>query len=118
MIINSEECQFTKNDFVYKEGNHEERYWRYMRVKAPELFDIDAFDFPTLTHCDKHDIKWLDGRRNKPQNTKSPSKFRKSIQKNLVQKNNLHSDKNNHFQSTCPTNSPLLMTHGTASQNN
>jgi hypothetical protein len=54
--------QFPQAEIVYKEGNHEERYWRYMRVKAPELFDIDAFDFPTLTHCDKHDIKWLDGK--------------------------------------------------------
>jgi len=54
--------QFPDAEIVYKEGNHEERYWRYMRVKAPELFDIDAFDFPTLTHCDKHDIKWLDGK--------------------------------------------------------
>jgi predicted phosphodiesterase len=54
--------QFPQAEIIYKEGNHEERYWRYMRVKAPELFDIDAFDFPTLTHCDKHDIKWLDGK--------------------------------------------------------
>lgn len=54
--------QFPNAEIVYKEGNHEERYWRYMRVKAPELFDIDAFDFPTLTHCDKHNIKWLDGK--------------------------------------------------------
>jgi len=54
--------QFPSAEIVYKEGNHEERYWRYMRVKAPELFDIDAFDFPTLTHCDKHNIKWLDGK--------------------------------------------------------
>jgi predicted phosphodiesterase len=54
--------QFPNAEIIYKEGNHEERYWRYMRVKAPELFDIDAFDFPTLTHCDKNDIKWLDGK--------------------------------------------------------
>jgi predicted phosphodiesterase len=54
--------QFPNAEIIYKEGNHEERYWRYMRVKAPELFDIDAFDFPTLTHCDKHNIKWLDGK--------------------------------------------------------
>jgi hypothetical protein len=33
-----------------------------MRIKAPELFDIDAFDFPSLTHCDKHDVKWIDGK--------------------------------------------------------
>jgi predicted phosphodiesterase len=53
---------FPTANIYYKEGNHEERYWRYMRIKAPELFDIDAFDFPTLTHCDKHDVKWIDGK--------------------------------------------------------
>jgi len=53
---------FPNAHIYYKEGNHEERYWRYMRIKAPELFDIDAFDFPTLTHCDKHDVKWIDGK--------------------------------------------------------
>lgn len=53
---------FPTAHIYYKEGNHEERYWRYMRIKAPELFDIDAFDFPTLTHCDKHDVKWIDGK--------------------------------------------------------
>jgi len=53
---------FPNANIYYKEGNHEERYWRYMRIKAPELFDIDAFDFPTLTHCDKHNVKWIDGK--------------------------------------------------------
>jgi predicted phosphodiesterase len=53
---------FPTANIYYKEGNHEERYWRYMRIKAPELFDIDAFDFPTLTHCDKHNVKWIDGK--------------------------------------------------------
>jgi predicted phosphodiesterase len=54
--------QFPTANIYYKEGNHEERYWRYMRVKAPELFDIDAFDFASLCHLDKHDIKWVDGK--------------------------------------------------------
>jgi predicted phosphodiesterase len=53
---------FPNAEIIYKEGNHEERYWRYMRVKAPELFDIDAFDFATLCHLDKYDIKWIEGK--------------------------------------------------------
>jgi predicted phosphodiesterase len=53
---------FPKATIIYKEGNHEERYWRYMRVKAPELFDIDAFNFESLTHCDKNNIIFLDGK--------------------------------------------------------
>jgi len=53
---------FPNAEIIYKEGNHEERYWRYMRVKAPELFDIDAFDFATLCHLDKYDIKFIQGK--------------------------------------------------------
>jgi UDP-2,3-diacylglucosamine pyrophosphatase LpxH len=54
--------QFPKAHIYYKEGNHEERYWRFMRVKAPQLVDIDAFDFASLCHLDKHNITWVDGK--------------------------------------------------------
>jgi len=54
--------QFPNAHIYYKEGNHEERYWRYMRIKAPELFDIDAFDFASLCHLDKHNITWIEGK--------------------------------------------------------
>jgi predicted phosphodiesterase len=53
---------FPDAEIIYKEGNHEERYWRYMRVKAPELFDIDAFDFASLCHLDKHNVQWIEGK--------------------------------------------------------
>jgi predicted phosphodiesterase len=53
---------FPNAEIIYKEGNHEERYWRFMRVKAPELFDIDAFDFASLCHLDKYDIKFIQGK--------------------------------------------------------
>ena len=53
---------FPKAEIIYKEGNHEERYWRFMRVKAPELVDIDAFDFSSLCHLDKHNVKWVEGK--------------------------------------------------------
>ena len=53
--------EFPQAKIYYKEGNHEARYWKFMRVKAPELIDIDVFDFPTLAHLDKHDIHWIDG---------------------------------------------------------
>jgi predicted phosphodiesterase len=53
---------FPKAEIIYKEGNHEERYWRFMRVKAPELVDIDAFDFSSLCHLDKHNVKWIEGK--------------------------------------------------------
>lgn len=53
---------FHNAEIIYKEGNHEERYWRYMRVKAPELFDIDAFDFASLCHLDKNNIQFVEGK--------------------------------------------------------
>ena len=53
---------FPNAEIIYKEGNHEERYWRYMRVKAPELFDIDAFDFASLCHLDKNNIQFVEGK--------------------------------------------------------
>jgi predicted phosphodiesterase len=54
--------QFPTAHIYYKEGNHEERYYRFMRVKAPELLDIDAFEFSSLCHLDKHNITWIDGK--------------------------------------------------------
>ena len=53
--------EFPQAKIYYKEGNHEARYWKFMRVKAPELIDIDVFDFQTLAHLDKHNIEWIDG---------------------------------------------------------
>ena len=53
---------FPNAEIIYKEGNHEERYWRFMRVKAPELVDIDAFDFASLCHLHKHNVKWVEGK--------------------------------------------------------
>ena len=61
-FVDTLRTQFPTAHIYYKEGNHEERYWRYMRVKAPELFDIDAFDFASLCHLDKHNITWIDGK--------------------------------------------------------
>jgi predicted phosphodiesterase len=54
--------QFPTAYIYYKEGNHEERYYRFMRVKAPELLDIDALEFSSLCHLDKHNITWIDGK--------------------------------------------------------
>jgi predicted phosphodiesterase len=46
----------------YKIGNHEERYWRYMRIKAPELLDVDALTFESLIHADKHNVQIINGK--------------------------------------------------------
>lgn len=40
--------EFPKARIVYKLGNHEERYERYMMLKAPELLDMPEFSFDKL----------------------------------------------------------------------
>jgi len=42
---------------ILKLGNHEERYERYMFLKAPELLDVPAFDFASLYKCDELEIE-------------------------------------------------------------
>ena len=46
----------------YKEGNHEERYWRYLSSHAPELVEIDAFNLQSLMWLEQFGIEWIDGR--------------------------------------------------------
>lgn len=55
--------QFPKAKIVYKLGNHEERYERYMRVKAPELLDVPAFNWKSLVGLDELKIDLVDERR-------------------------------------------------------
>lgn len=46
----------------YKEGNHEERYWRYLSSHAPELVEIEAFNLQSLLWLDQYGVEWIDGR--------------------------------------------------------
>lgn len=52
---------FPKARFIYKLGNHEERFIRYMMVKAPELLGIPEFDFTNL--YDLHDMQVVQDKR-------------------------------------------------------
>ena len=54
--------EFPKTHIYYKEGNHEERYWRYMKIKAPELIGIEAFSLPELLKLSDHNIQFIPGR--------------------------------------------------------
>ncbi len=46
-----------------KIGNHEERYERYLGVKAPELLGVDVFEFASITHCEKHGFEVVGDRK-------------------------------------------------------
>jgi predicted phosphodiesterase len=40
--------EFPKGEIVWKKGNHEERYEKYMQRKAPELLGVKAFKFDEI----------------------------------------------------------------------
>jgi predicted phosphodiesterase len=53
--------EFPKAHIYYKVGNHEIRLWRYMKVKAPELLDLEIFSFEELLEFSKHNVHYVDG---------------------------------------------------------
>ena len=55
--------EFPDARIFYQIGNHEERFERYMRIKAPELLDVDEFRIDRLLEFDKLDITLISGKR-------------------------------------------------------
>lgn len=54
---------FPKARIVYKIGNHEERFERYLRLKAPELLGLPDITWTSLFELGKHKIELVDGKR-------------------------------------------------------
>jgi predicted phosphodiesterase len=54
---------FPKAKIVYKLGNHEERYIRYMSLKAPELLGVPDFELRSIYKLDDFDVQLIDGMR-------------------------------------------------------
>ncbi len=48
---------------IYKHGNHEERFERFLRLKAPELLDIPQFDWANVFGMDEHRIELIRQKR-------------------------------------------------------
>lgn len=55
--------EFPKAYIYYLVGNHEERYERYMRMKAPELLDCSDFNVDVLLRFGELGIELIDGKR-------------------------------------------------------
>lgn len=55
--------EFPKAYIYYHMGNHEERYERYMIVKAPELLDIQQFQIDALLEFGKFGIELINEKR-------------------------------------------------------
>jgi len=51
---------FPKATIYYIPANHEHRLERYLRVKAPELLDMEEFRLDILFNCRGYDIIYLD----------------------------------------------------------
>jgi predicted phosphodiesterase len=47
----------------WKEGNHEERYSRFLKNKAPELLGIEEYELQKLLKMDDYNCTWIDGKR-------------------------------------------------------
>lgn len=54
--------RFPKATIYYKEGNHEERFFKYMRIKAPELLDVKEFSLPKILWLEHYGVEWVHGR--------------------------------------------------------
>lgn len=49
--------QFPKTEIIYKLGNHEERWERYLRVKAPEILGIPDFEIDKILRFDNYGVE-------------------------------------------------------------
>jgi predicted phosphodiesterase len=49
--------QFKDAEIIYKLGNHEERWERYLRVKAPELLGVADFEIQKVLRFEDHGIQ-------------------------------------------------------------
>lgn len=55
--------EFPDSRIIYLLGNHEERYERYMLVKAPELLGVQEFKLKALLKCDDYGVEIVDKKR-------------------------------------------------------
>jgi predicted phosphodiesterase len=52
-----------KCKIYFKLGNHEERYEKYLRIKAPELLDVSEFKLEHLLQADKYNVTVIQDKR-------------------------------------------------------
>lgn len=48
---------FPRTEIIYKVGNHEERWTRYLRVKAPEVLGVNDFELESILRLKDHNIQ-------------------------------------------------------------
>lgn len=50
---------FPDERIIYKIGNHEDRWERYLKVKAPELFELEYMGFQEFYKLEDYDIEYV-----------------------------------------------------------
>ena len=55
--------KFPKVRLIWKDGNHDERWMSYMRVKAPELLDIPQFQFSAIMKFKERGMEYVTDKR-------------------------------------------------------
>lgn len=55
--------EFPKTKVFYKLGNHEERFEKYMMVKAPELLNVQDFKLDILLKLAEYGVEYIDEQR-------------------------------------------------------
>jgi len=55
--------KFPKVRLIWKDGNHDERWMSYMRVKAPELLDIPQFQFSAIMRFAERGMEYVTDKR-------------------------------------------------------
>ena len=51
--------KFPKARIIWKDGNHEERFWRYLKVKAAEFWGLEIFTLRKILELDDYGIEYI-----------------------------------------------------------
>ncbi len=62
-FLNGLRKRFPKTRIILKQGNHEERYEIYMRMKAPDLLGVAKFNWENIYDLDKYDVELVNQKR-------------------------------------------------------
>lgn len=52
---------FPTQNIYWLKGNHDERYEKWLYVKAPEIFDVEDFQLETLLRLNEYKVKIIEG---------------------------------------------------------
>lgn len=63
MFVASLRKNFPNALIIYKEGNHEYRWKRFLMLKAPEVFNMSEFRLDIILRLAEHGVIWIDNKK-------------------------------------------------------